>query len=109
MPMQLGGFDVVIIMDWLASKQGEIICNKRIIRIYSHKGEPITIYGGQSERSTRTISIIKAQKCFSKGCLAYLAYVIDTKSTPRKIEDVPVVWEYPNVFPEDLPGVPPER
>jgi hypothetical protein len=30
-------------------------------------------------------------------------------SEAKSIEDVPVVWEYPDVFPEELPGMPPDR
>ncbi|GKF55759.1 hypothetical protein Tco_0166099, partial [Tanacetum coccineum] len=31
------------------------------------------------------------------------------KSKGMRLEDVPVVWEFPEVFPEDLPGIPPTR
>ncbi|KAA3463143.1 RVP_2 domain-containing protein [Gossypium australe] len=44
-----------------------------------------------------------------KGCEAYLAYVIDSKVTERKIDSVPIVGEYPDVFLEELPGLPPIR
>ena len=27
----------------------------------------------------------------------------------KTVDDVPTVWEFPNMFPKDLPGVPPER
>ena len=44
--------------------------------------------------------------------MGYLAYVIDTRvatERPSSISDVPIVCEFPNVFPEELPGLPPER
>ena len=44
--------------------------------------------------------------------MGFLAYVMDTTvATERSnsISDVPVVCEFPDVFPEELPGVPPER
>ncbi|KAG8490535.1 hypothetical protein CXB51_013654 [Gossypium anomalum] len=44
-----------------------------------------------------------------KRCKAYFAYVLDSKVAKRKIESVPIVCEYPNVFPEKLPGLPPIR
>ncbi|XP_022007717.1 uncharacterized protein LOC110906977 [Helianthus annuus] len=46
---------------------------------------------------------------FKNGGKAYLSYVIDTNQGVPKLEDVNVVNEYPDVFPEDLPGLPPER
>ena len=42
-----------------------------------------------------------------KGCEAYFSYVLDSKAAERNIESVPVVCEYPDVFPEELSGLPP--
>ncbi|KAA3477463.1 DNA/RNA polymerases superfamily protein [Gossypium australe] len=50
-----------------------------------------------------------AQKYVNKGCNAYLAYVLDIKVSKAKIELVPVVCEYPDVFLEELPGLPSRR
>ncbi|WRX30363.1 hypothetical protein QQP08_022850 [Theobroma cacao] len=44
-----------------------------------------------------------------KGYAAYLTYVIDTSKGEPKLEDVPVVNEFPDVFLDDLPGLPPDR
>ncbi|KAI3692424.1 hypothetical protein L6452_32239 [Arctium lappa] len=55
------------------------------------------------------ISSLKARKSLSKGCASYLAYVIGAKFDKKMVEDVDVVREYPDVFSEDLPGLPPER
>ncbi|CAL8168053.1 unnamed protein product [Prunus armeniaca] len=44
-----------------------------------------------------------------KGCSGYLAHVIDTRDHGLRLEDIPVVQEFPDVFPEDLPGLPPHR
>ncbi|KAG8474747.1 hypothetical protein CXB51_031285 [Gossypium anomalum] len=48
-------------------------------------------------------------KCLRKGYEAYLAFVLNTKNPELKIESVPVVCEFPDVFPEELPGLPPVR
>ena len=55
------------------------------------------------------ISTIKTLKLVQKGHLAYLAHVIDTSKAEPKLENVPVVKEFPDVFPDDLPGLPPDR
>ena len=52
---------------------------------------------------------MKAQKCLRKGYHAFLAHVVEKKSDERKLEDIPIVRDYPKVFPEDLPGLPPPR
>ncbi|XP_035845279.1 uncharacterized protein LOC118491534 [Helianthus annuus] len=43
------------------------------------------------------------------GCVAFLAHVVDKETKEPKLEDIPVVKEFPEVFPEDLPGLPPQR
>ncbi|KAJ9547194.1 LOW QUALITY PROTEIN: hypothetical protein OSB04_019737 [Centaurea solstitialis] len=67
----------------------------------------ITVYGDKKKGTNTTISMVKARKCLAKGCASYLAYIIDTKK--EGIADVDVVREFPDIFPEDLPGLPPER
>ena len=55
------------------------------------------------------ISVMSAFKLIKKGCEAYLAHVIDTNTNSTKLEDIPIVREFPDVFPDDLPGMPPDR
>ena len=54
-------------------------------------------------------STIVAAKLLRKGCQAYFAYVIDKELRELKIEDILVVCEVLDVFPEELFGLPPER
>ncbi|KAA3479736.1 Retrotransposon protein [Gossypium australe] len=56
-----------------------------------------------------TFSLYDTNRYVRKGCDTYLAYVLDTKVSEKKIELVPVVCEYPEVFSEELPGLPPVR
>ncbi|GKG21349.1 hypothetical protein Tco_0383944, partial [Tanacetum coccineum] len=55
------------------------------------------------------ISCTKAQEYLKKGCHIFLANITATKdedkSKEKRLEDVPIVQE----FPEDLPGIPPTR
>ena len=44
-----------------------------------------------------------------RGCLSYLAFIRDTSVEPPPMDSVPVVQEFLDVFPSDLPGVPPDR
>ncbi|GJZ24350.1 putative reverse transcriptase domain-containing protein [Tanacetum coccineum] len=48
-----------------------------------------------------------------KGCPVFLANVntkeTEDKSEKKRLEDVPIVRDFPDVFPEDLPGLPPTR
>ncbi|XP_016743196.1 uncharacterized protein [Gossypium hirsutum] len=55
------------------------------------------------------ISSVLASKYVRKGYEAYLPYVLDSKVSERKLETVPMVCEYLEVFLEELPGLPPVR
>jgi hypothetical protein len=50
-----------------------------------------------------------ARKLLRKGCIAYLAYVVDLEKKEIELDKIPVVREFSDVFPKELPGLPPER
>ncbi|KAL8095247.1 hypothetical protein AgCh_036633 [Apium graveolens] len=52
---------------------------------------------------------IEYEEIVSQGCEAYLAHVKDIEKEPVRIEDIPVVIDFPNVFPDELIGLPPDR
>jgi hypothetical protein len=54
-------------------------------------------------------SIMKAIKYVQHGCKASLTYVRDVAMETPEIKDVPVVWEFADVFLDDLPGIPQDR
>ncbi|KAK1429939.1 hypothetical protein QVD17_12297 [Tagetes erecta] len=108
MPMELGEFDIVIGMDWLAPYHAEILCDKKIVRLRLPNGKRLIVSGDRTDKIKNLITVIQARKCLRKGCIAFLAYVTNTTEKHR-IEDVPTVREYPDVFPDELPGLPPDR
>ncbi|KAI3665770.1 hypothetical protein L6452_44401 [Arctium lappa] len=105
----IGGFDVIVGMDWLAKHDADIFCSKKLIRVPLPKGGEVLVYGEKSRRTNTIISSLKARKKLAKGCESYLAYVVDAKLEKKMLEEVEVVCDYPDVFPDDLPGLPPER
>ncbi|KAD4385747.1 hypothetical protein E3N88_25916 [Mikania micrantha] len=108
-PMELGSFDIIVGMDWLSSHRVEVICSEKLLRIPLPSDRVLEVKGDQAKRSVKIISCIKARKCLQKQCIAFLAHVVEKEKDKKKIQDVPVVKEYPEVFPEDLPGLPPVR
>ncbi|XP_070010667.1 uncharacterized protein [Nicotiana sylvestris] len=54
-------------------------------------------------------SYLKAAKLIKKGCIYHLVRVTDTDAEASSLESVPIVNEFPNVFPDELPGIPPDR
>ncbi|KAI3821513.1 hypothetical protein L1987_09081 [Smallanthus sonchifolius] len=107
--LTLGGFDIVLGIDWLAANEAQIICKRKRIHLKAPSGSPITVYGDWNCTMPNVISMIKAESYMRRGCEAYLAYVIDDRMKTKKLKNVPVVCNFPEVFPEDLPGLPPDR
>ncbi|KAA3466090.1 Gag-Pol polyprotein [Gossypium australe] len=70
---------------------------------------PTRAYAIHAREEASSPDVITVLNHVKKGCEAYLAYVIDTKVTEKKVESVPVVCEFPDVFPEELSGLPPIR
>jgi len=64
---------------------------------------------GDRPKEYSIFSIRKANKMLSQGCIGYLCYVIEVKEEKVKIENIPVVCEFPDVFPEELLGLHPKR
>ncbi|GJX99931.1 putative reverse transcriptase domain-containing protein [Tanacetum coccineum] len=93
-----------------------IICDEKIVHI-PFANETLIVHGDgrNNEHGSRLniISCTKAQKYLLKGCHVFLAHVTtkkaEDKSEEKRLEDVPIVRDFPEVFSEDLPGIPPTR
>nr|GFB71084.1 putative reverse transcriptase domain-containing protein [Tanacetum cinerariifolium] len=116
MPVELGSFDVIIGMDWLTKYQAVIVCAEKIVRIPCGD-ETLIIHGDGSTQGNATrlsiISCSKTEKYVKKGFPIFLAHIttkeVDDKSKEKRLKDVPIVRDFPEVFPKDLPGLPPIR
>ncbi|GKC77988.1 hypothetical protein Tco_1128762 [Tanacetum coccineum] len=105
MPIELGSFDAIIGMDWLAKYQAVIVCAEKIVCI-PWRNKTLIIHGdGSTQGNVTRLNII--------SCTKMLAHVttkeIEHKSEKKRLENVPIVQDFPEVFPEDLPGLPPTR
>nr|GEV02531.1 hypothetical protein [Tanacetum cinerariifolium] len=115
-PVELGSFDVKIGMDWLRRCHVVIVCDEKLVQI-PYRNETLTFRGNKSnyrrESQLTVISCLKAQGYMAKGCQIFLAQISakkeEDKSEGKQLKDVPVVQDYPEVFPEDLSGLPPAR
>ena len=71
--------------------------------------EEFLFRGNESLMPRNLISALTARKMLMRGCQGYLDIVRDVKADKGVVEKVPVVCELPDVFPEELPGLPPDR
>ncbi|XP_040951282.1 uncharacterized protein [Gossypium hirsutum] len=72
-------------------------------------GDRIEVNGIRTNGPARIISVIKANKLLQRGCTAYLAYVINSDLVGSQCSKIRTVCEFPDVFPEELPSLPPDR
>nr|GFC64140.1 putative reverse transcriptase domain-containing protein [Tanacetum cinerariifolium] len=84
MPIELGSFDGIVGMDWLAKYQVVCVCAEKIVRI-PWGNESIIVRGDESDQGNETQTKDKSEK--------------------KRLEDVPIIQDFPEVFPEDLPSL----
>ncbi|GJX63064.1 putative reverse transcriptase domain-containing protein [Tanacetum coccineum] len=80
-----GSFDVIISMDWLSNFKAEIVCHEKVVRIPLPDGKVLKVLGERPEEKARFFMGVKKQ------------------------EEIVVVRDFPEVFPDDLSGLPPIR
>ena len=102
-------FDVILGMDWLSRHQAIVDCRMKRVTLRTPNEDEVTFIGERSNHLFNVISATTARTMVRKGCEAYLAYVIDTIKARPSVSDIPTVSDFPEVFPEELPGLPPHR
>nr|GEX31541.1 putative reverse transcriptase domain-containing protein [Tanacetum cinerariifolium] len=108
MPMKLGSFDVVIGMDWLSKYHAKIIYDEKVVHI-PIEDETLIIRDNQSRTRLSLVSCIKTERYISRGCQVFIAQVMEKKLDEKRLENILVVREFPDVFLEELHGLPPVR
>ncbi|XP_070023094.1 uncharacterized protein [Nicotiana sylvestris] len=96
-------------MDWLSPYHAILDYYAKIVTLAMPDFPRLELKGSSVSTSSWVISFMKARHMIEKGCLAYLAYVRDTTAESPAIDSVPVVREFANVFPSDLPCMPPDH
>ncbi|GJW56139.1 reverse transcriptase domain-containing protein [Tanacetum coccineum] len=89
LPTRLGSFDVIIGMDWLSCHRAIIDCCEKIIRIPLSNGKILEVQGERPEKDPGSLACIKADE--------------------KKLDDIRIVRDFSEVFPDDLSGLPPVR
>ncbi|GJS41077.1 hypothetical protein Tco_0566120 [Tanacetum coccineum] len=91
-----------------AERDAIIVCGKKVVRIPCGN-KTLIVEGDKGPSRLKVIYCIKARKYIERGCQMFMAHVTEMKSKEKRLEDVPVIRDFPEVFPDDLPGLPPPK
>ncbi|XP_076960068.1 uncharacterized protein LOC143636329 [Bidens hawaiensis] len=108
-PMQLGSFDIKVGMDWIAQHHAEIVCFEKYIRILLDNDQILRIFGEKPSNGLKLMSCTQAQKYIRKKYGAILANILESKKEKKTKKDILEVRDFPEVFPEDVSGLPTTR
>ncbi|KAL0533940.1 hypothetical protein IC582_028215 [Cucumis melo] len=96
-------------MDWLLANHASIDCFGKEVVFNPPSGPSFKFRGAGIVCIPKVISAMKASKLLSQGTWGILASVVDTREQEVSLSFEPVVREYPDVFSDELPGLPPPR
>ena len=96
-------------MTWLSPNFAILDCNAKTVTLAKPGTDPLVWEGDYISNTIHIISFLRARKMISKGCLDFLAHLRDDTTQVPSIESVLIVHEFLDVFPADLPGMPPDR
>ncbi|KAA0035496.1 ty3-gypsy retrotransposon protein [Cucumis melo var. makuwa] len=107
--LDMQDFDVILGMDWLSANHASIDCFHKEVVFNPSSGTSFKFKGAGIVCIPKVISAMKASKLLNQGIWSILASVVDTRESEVFLSFEPVVREYPDVFLDELPGLPPSR
>ena len=102
-------FNIVLGMDWLSKHRATLDFYKKEERFIRLEEPGVIFRGIRREIAPSLINAMTASKILRKGCQGYLAFVVDRRQEGTRLEDIPIVKEFPDVFPDYISGLPPDR
>ncbi|KAJ3707978.1 hypothetical protein LUZ61_011683 [Rhynchospora tenuis] len=107
--MDIANYDVLLGIDWLTQHLAIINCAKREVAFKLPNQTISTLKCRKPNDPIPYISTLETKHLMEAGSIAYLVTVIDLNSTKLDLSSIPIVSEYPYVFPEEISGLPPDR
>ncbi|XP_075473943.1 uncharacterized protein LOC142505001 [Primulina tabacum] len=102
-------FDIILGMDWLERNNAVVDCKGKEVKLRTPNQEEV-VFHGKSKGRKSLLSASQTWKAMKSGEDIYLAMVNEAKEEVElKLEDIPVVRDFPDVFPEELSGMVPDR
>ncbi|GJR54094.1 putative reverse transcriptase domain-containing protein [Tanacetum coccineum] len=92
----------------VTERDAVIVCGKKEVHV-PYKNKTLVVKGDSGASRLKVISCIKARKYIERGSQLFLAQVTEKEPSKKQLQDVPVIRNFLEVFPDDLPGLPPPR
>ena len=99
--LPLVGLEIILGMDWLSANQVLIDCHRKTI-----------VFGQATEVQDADLMFLTANQVetsMREGDLGFLMMMCLKEESEQKIEELPVIRDFSEVFPDEIPGVPPLR
>ena len=106
--LPLGSYDVLNGMDWLEYHTIKLDCYHKTFECMDEEGNPVVVKGIPKVISVRQVSAMQLNKFCRKGSQLYAAHILEaTEDETPRLEDFHVLQEFRDVFPDEIPGLPP--
>ena len=92
-------FDVILGMDWLSRHHATVDCYRKEVRFCKPEQTEVVFYGLRKTLPNSIMTAVKASKMLRKSYQGYLPYAIEVRDSGSRLEDIPIVREFPDVFP----------
>ena len=99
-------FDLILGIDWLSKHRAIVDCGKKTVVLRCAYQTDVIVQGIGSSALSNVISAMQAKRFIRKGYENFLAVILDSKRGQVDVEKIPIVREFADVFPEELPGIP---
>nr|GFA92856.1 hypothetical protein [Tanacetum cinerariifolium] len=107
-PIELDTFDVIVGMYWLVKRDALIVCGKKEVHV-PYRNKTLVVKSDSSISRLKVITCIKARKYIERGSQLFIAQVTEKEPTKKQLQDMLVICNFPEVFPDDLLGLLPPQ
>ncbi|XP_076912776.1 uncharacterized protein LOC143571159 [Bidens hawaiensis] len=105
-PRQMNSFDFIAGMDWLTLNHVDVICFKKFLRIPLKDGRILKVFSSTPASKFNLMSCLQAQRYLRKKYFAFLVLAVEKDKDKKKIQDITIVRDFPDLFPDDVVGLP---
>ncbi|KAE8664148.1 Detected protein of unknown function [Hibiscus syriacus] len=109
MELPLEEFDLILGMDWLNKHKVNLDCEYKRATLKTSDGRTVVLIGERRGYLSNIVSAMEIDRMIRKGYETFIACILNTKGALSTIEEIRTVSEFPDFFPEELPGLPPDR